>query len=103
VEGLTFTHAKPGSPYIFSNLHNLTPERQGKCGQENQLAVKARDLVQTTLEQAQSITLKDVVRGKYFRIVASVEADGQDVSDLLIQEGLAVVYDGGTKGKEWCE
>jgi len=21
----------------------------------------------------------------------------------LIQEGLAVVYDGGTKGKEWCE
>ncbi len=32
----------------------------------------------------------------------SVEADGQDVSDLLIQEGLAVPYEGGTKGKNWC-
>ena len=31
------------------------------------------------------------------------EADGQDVSGLLIQEGLAVVYDGSTKGKDWCE
>jgi len=56
-----------------------------------------------TLLAAESITLKNVQRGKYFRLVASVEADGQDVSDLLIQEGLAVVYDGGTKVKDWCE
>jgi len=79
-----------------------TPELQGQCDQEKQLAVKAWDLVQTTLEQAQSITLKNVERGKYFRIVARIEADGQDVSDLLIQEGLAVPYDGGTKVKDWC-
>ena len=79
------------------------PERQGQCDQEKQLAVKARDLVQTTLEQAQSITLKNAKRGKYFRLVATVEADGQDVSDLLIQEGLAVRYDGGKKVKDWCE
>ncbi len=79
-----------------------TPELQGKCDLEKQLAVKARDLVQATLEQAHSITLKNVERGKYFRLGATVEADGQDVSDLLIQEGLAVVYEGGTKGKEWC-
>jgi len=58
--------------------------------------------VQTTLEHAHAITLKNVERGKYFRIVATVEADGQDVADLLIQEGLAVVYDGGTKVKDWC-
>jgi len=80
-----------------------TPEKRGKCQHEKDLAIEARDYVRGMLEQAQSIILKDVERGKYFRIVASVEADGQDVSDLLIQEGLAVVYDGGTKGKEWCE
>lgn len=39
------------------------PDLQGKCDQEKQLAVKARDLVQTTLEQAHSITLKNVERG----------------------------------------
>ena len=58
--------------------------------------------VESLLGQAHSITLKDVERGKYFRLAATVEADEQDVSDLLIQEGLAVGYDGGMKGKNWC-
>ncbi len=31
-----------------------------------------------------------------------VDAEGE-VREVLIQEGLAVVYDGGTKGKECCE
>jgi len=26
----------------------------------------------------------------------------QGLSGLLIQEGLAVPYEGGTKGKDWC-
>jgi len=79
-----------------------TPEMRGKCQQEKDLAIKARNRVRDLLSQAHSITLKDVERGKYFRLVASVEADGQDVSDLLIQEGFAVVYDRGTKVKDWC-
>jgi len=80
-----------------------TPEKRGKCLKEKVLAIKARKRVRTLLSQAQTIVLKNVQRGKYFQIVARVEADGQDVSDLLIQEGLAVVYDGGAKGKDWCE
>jgi len=31
-----------------------------------------------------------------------VEAEG-GVREVLIQEGLAVVYDGGRKAKDWCE
>jgi len=42
-------------------------------------------------------------RGKYFRIVARIIADGVDISDLLIERQLAVFYDGGTKVKDWCE
>ena len=80
-----------------------TPEKRGKCDQEKDLAIKARDLVRERLQAAQSIVLKDVKRGKYFRIVARVIADGEDISDLLFQEGLAVAYDGGTKTKDWCE
>jgi len=79
-----------------------TPEKRGKCQQEKALAIQARDLVRQILGHSDSITLKDVERGKYFRIVARVEADGQDVSGLLIQKGLAVGYDGGKKVKEWC-
>jgi len=59
------------------------------------------DLV--TLEK---LTINDnpkEVRGKYFRIVGRLIADGVDISDLLIQKQLAVPYDGGTKVKDWCE
>ncbi len=60
-----------------------------------------KDLV--TLEE---LTIDDnpkEVRGKYFRIVGRLMADGVDISDLLIQRQLAVLYDGGTKRKDWCE
>jgi len=43
------------------------------------------------------------VRGKYFRIVGRLIADGVNISDLLIERQLAVLYDGGTKTKDWCE
>jgi len=59
------------------------------------------DLV--TLEE---LTIDDnpkEVRGKYFRIVGRLLADGLDISDLLIERQLAVLYDGGTKVKDWCE
>ncbi len=79
-----------------------TPEKRGKCLKEKVLAIKARKRVRTLLSQAQTIVLKNVQRGKYFRIVAEVWADGVNVSEVLIQEGLAVVYDGETKVKDWC-
>ena len=61
----------------------------------------SNDLV--TLEE---LTIGDnpkEVRGKYFRIVGRLKADGVDISDLLIEQQLAVLYDGGTKRKDWCE
>ena len=62
-------------PIRFAGID--TPDLRGKCDQEKQLAVKARDLVQTTLEQAHSITLKNAKRGKYFRIVARDSSSSQ--------------------------
>ena len=85
-----------------------TPEIRGKCQKEKDLAYEARDLVRGLLDNAQTITLiidddPKEVRGKYFRIVGRLIADGVDISDLLIERHLAVLYDGGTKGKDWCE
>ena len=69
------------------------------------MAYEARDLVRGLLNNAQSImlTIDDnpkEVRGKYFRIVGRLIADGEDISDLLVQKNLAVPYDGGTKTKD---
>jgi endonuclease YncB( thermonuclease family) len=65
-------------------------------------------LVRALLNNAQTITLSiddnpKEVRGKYFRIVGRLIADGVDIADLLIERQLAVLYDGGTKTKDWCE
>jgi len=85
-----------------------TPEIRGKCQKEKNLAKEARDFVRRLFDNAQNVTLTiddnpKEVRGKYFRIVGRLLADGVDISDLLIQKNLAVPYDGGTKTKDWCE
>ena len=56
-----------------------------------------------TLEELSIDNNPKEVRGKYFRIVGRLIADGVDISELLIQQHLAVLYDGGTKTKDWCE
>jgi len=82
-------------------------EIRGKCQKEKDLAFEARDFVRRLFDNAQTIklTIDDdpkEVRGKYFRIVGRLIADGVDISDLLTQQHLAVLYDGGTKTKDWC-
>ena len=53
------------------------------------------------MENAKKINLKNVDRGKYFRILADVEYDGKDLSSFLINNNFAVPYSGGIKSN-WC-
>lgn len=79
-----------------------TPEIRGKCPEEREKAVVARDFVRGILAKAKRITLTNTERGKYFRIVARVMADGVDVSGALLKTGLAMPYQGGKKIGTWC-
>jgi endonuclease YncB( thermonuclease family) len=79
-----------------------TPEMRGKCDKEKQLARKAKQYTVAFLRNAKKIELRNVKRGKYFRIVADVYADGISLTDALIHYNLGVTYDGGTKAKDWC-
>jgi endonuclease YncB( thermonuclease family) len=79
-----------------------TPEIRGKCDQEKALAIKARDFVRELLANAETIVLKNIDRGKYFRIVADVSVDGVDLGKTLIENGLGRLYDGGKK-ESWCD
>jgi len=47
------------------------------------------------------IELQDIQRGKYFRILARVYIDGEELAGKLILAGLARAYDGGAR-KGWC-
>ena len=80
-----------------------TPEIRGRCPYEKRKAIAARDFVRRHLFTSQSIVLRDVTRGKYFRIVAEIWADGRNVNQVLINVNLAVKYFGGKKIKDWCK
>ena len=79
-----------------------TPEINGKCQYEKDLALKARDFVRRKLFNATEIKLNDLQRGKYFRIVAKVYIDGVSLEEELLQNGLAYQYNGGKKSN-WCK
>ena len=58
-------------------------------------------MVADILKDAEQINLKNMERGKYFRITADVIADGESLGDMLIEAGMAVKYDGGKKTHKW--
>ena len=78
-----------------------TPEIQGKCQYEKDLALKARDFVRNKLANAKEIKLTKLQRGKYFRVVADVMIDGVSLEQELLDNELAYKYTGGKKSS-WC-
>jgi len=74
-----------------------------KCQQELELGLEAKRVAEEFLEDAEDIELRNVSRGKYFRIAADVYVDEKNLSDVLLDQGLAHVYIGGKgKKKSWC-
>ena len=108
-DGDTITFNLPGLHPIIGEKISIrvngidTPEIRGKCEKEKYDAKQVKEMVADILKDAERINLKNMERGKYFRIVADVYADGENIADILIESGMAVRYDGGTKTKDWCE
>ena len=107
-DGDTFRADIAGYPDIVGERIGIringinTPEMKGQCSAEKDLARKAKQATVAALRGAKTIELRNMKRGKYFRIVADVYVDGRSLGEELIRSGLAVPYDGGTKSKEWC-
>lgn len=74
-----------------------TPELRDKRQPIKLLAIKAREFSKAMLRNGKSIILKNIRRGKYFRIVAEVYVDGKDLGEALIKAGLAKPYYGKNK------
>ena len=108
-DGDTIRFDLPGYPPIAGDDIRVrvngidTPEIKGKCEKESYDAQQAQQMVEDILKDAEQITLKNMERGKYFRIAADVIVDGESLGDMLIEAGMAVRYDGGKKTREWCE
>ena len=108
-DGDTITFNLPGLHSIIGEKISIrvngidTPEIKGKCEKEKYDAQQVRDMVADILKDAEQITLKNMERGKYFRIAADVIVDGENLADMLIEAGVAIRYDGGKKTHKWYE
>ena len=116
-EGAIYVSNYDGDTITFNlpNLHPIigkkisirlngidTPEIKGKCEKEKYDAEQAREMVRDILKDAEKITLKNMQRGKYFRIASDVIVDGESLGNMLIEAGMAIRYDGRKKTHKWC-
>ncbi|WP_230425639.1 thermonuclease family protein [Spartinivicinus ruber] len=106
-DGDTFRVNIKGWPKIIGERVSIrvkgvdTPELKGQCEKEKQLARKAKQHTVSLLRSAKKIELRNIQRGKYFRILANVYVDGKSLTNSLIKAKLARPYHGGTR-KGWC-
>ncbi|WP_020003351.1 thermonuclease family protein [Brachyspira innocens] len=73
-----------------------TPEIRGGTEETKELARKSKEAL-IKLFEGRKITLYNLNRDKYFRILADVKADNIDVKDYMIKNNYAKPYNGGTK------
>jgi micrococcal nuclease len=88
-----------GSPlYRFSvRLNGIDcAEIKGKSEEEKQCALRARDQL-SQLIMNKTVILKNVKNEKYGRLLADVYVGDVHVNQYMLDNGLAVKYDGGTK------
>lgn len=106
----TITFNIPDVPKLIGEKINVrvahidSPEKNGKLPCEKETSRIAKNLVENLLKRAKRIDLQNVQRDKYFRILADVQVDGQDLKEILLKNKLAYNYEGKTKEKlNWCK
>lgn len=104
IDGDTFTCEIPeGYPETVMRVVNVrirgidAPELHDKRPEVRQRALDAKAHLEKRLSDAKRIELRRLGKDKYFRILAEVFADGVDVGKELLEQGLAVPYNGETK------
>ena len=104
-DGDTITVSIKGYPAIIGDHISIrvygidTPEIRGSSPRIKAMAKQAKRFTSNKLREGNKIILKNIRRGKYFRIVAEVWIDGINLSDELMKNGLAKEYYGGKKPK----
>lgn len=109
-DGDTFNVDIPGIHPFFGNSIPIrvigidTAEMSSKNDCARKKALAARKRTQDLLNGATKITLSNIKKDKYFRVLAKVTIDDKiDLGQLLLDEKLAYPYDGSAKPKtDWC-
>lgn len=92
---------------VSVRVHGIdTPEKtwRARCDRERALGSVATAWAKKRLEPGTVVEIRSVELGKYAgRVLAGVRLpDGRDYAEAIVEDGLAVAYDGGRK-PSWCE
>ena len=107
IDGDTIVISIPNVPEVFGKKISVriagidTPELRANCPYEKGLANRAKERVEGIIMKGRVVSLSNTKRDKYFRLLADVLVDGENVAAALVNEGLAVTYSGGKK-RDWC-
>ena len=91
---------------VYVRLRGMdAAELHAKCASERDLALRAQDRLGQMIAASSTVRLREISGDKYFgRIVALVELqDGTDLSQDMLQAGLAKAYHGGRKERWACD
>lgn len=111
IDGDTIEISAPFLPEILGPTLSLrirgidTPERgfRAACRKENRLAARAKNFVKNQLKNAVVVKIILLKWDKYGgRVIGDIYYDGKMLSQQLLENNLAVQYDGGKKNKDWC-
>ena len=78
------------------------PEIRGGTAQTKALAKQAKKFTKNFLTSGK-ILLRNCGRDKYFRLLCDVKVNGKHLGESLLNAGLAIPYDGGTKTANFPE
>jgi endonuclease YncB( thermonuclease family) len=97
-DGDTFYATIPDWPAIIGDsikirLSGIDCHEIRKSQDSTHPAQQAKAFTQRVLGDANVISLKNIRRGSFFRIIADVEVDGRDLGQMLIENGLAAECD----------
>jgi len=97
-DGDTFKITIPNTPAILGDKIAIrvrgidAPEMRSKAQDEREKARLSKQFTVAFLRSAKHIELRNMKRGKYFRIIADVFADGKSLAEQLLLHKLAAPY-----------
>lgn len=112
IDGDTIKITAPFLPEPFKKTLSLridgidTPEKghRAKCAKERLLADQARRYATQLIDESKNPVVYIKGWGKFGgRVIGDIRLDVDFLSKKMIDKGLAVRYNGGTKVKDWCK
>lgn len=95
---LPFTDDRKDTIWRFSvRLNGIDcPEIRGKCETEKRVAQIGKSILSDKI-LGKTVLLENVELEKYGRLLATVNFEGLNLNEWMVEQRLAVAYDGGTK------